>query len=132
MKKRIFLLVFFSIFSIFCNVNGTFAVQDLELTESYTIADFDFNPDRWDPTPAVENATIPSLVSERVGKITGFIRNIGIVLSVIGLMIIGIRELFGSIEDKSSYRESLPGYIIGIIMVLSMTTIPDIIYKIMK
>lgn len=132
MKKRIFLFIFFIIFSIICNIPKTLAVSELEITESYQIADFGFNPDNWNPTGKVQSQKIPPLVSEKVGKITGFIRNLGIAISVISLMIIGFRTMVGSVEDKSQYKESLPGYLIGIIMVFSMTTLPDIIYQIMK
>ena len=132
MKKRIFLCIFFMIFSIICNIPKTMAVSELEITESYQVADFGFNPGNWDPRGKVDSETIPTVVSEKVGKITGFIRNLGIALSVISLMIIGLRTMFGSAEDKSQYKESLPGYLIGVIMVFSMTTLPDIIYQIMK
>ena len=132
MKKRICLFVLFIIFSIICNAPKTMAVSDLEITESFKIADFGFNPNKFDPTEKLESEKMPTVVSEKVGKITGFIRNLGIVLSVISLMIIGLRTLFGSAEDKSEYKESLPGYLIGVFMVFSMTTIPDIIYQIMK
>lgn len=132
MKKRIFLFIFFIIFSIICNIPKTMAVSELEITESYQVADFGFNPDNWNPTGKVNAETIPAVVSDKVGKITGFIRNLGIALSVISLMIIGFRTMVGSAEDKSQYKESLPGYLVGVIMVFSMTTIPDIIYQIMK
>ena len=69
---------------------------------------------------------------ERVNVILGIIRTIGIVLSVIVLMVIGIRTMTGSAEEKSVYKEALPGYIIGVIMVIAITVLPSIIYSVVS
>ena len=58
--------------------------------------------------------------------------NIGIIVSVISLMLIGLRTMFGSLEDKSHYKEVLPTFVIGVFIFLSCTTIPEMIYKIFK
>lgn len=69
---------------------------------------------------------------DKASIIVSVIRNIGIVIAVISLMIIGIRTMVGSAEEKSAYKEALPGYIIGVVLVVSITMLPTIIYEIMK
>ena len=64
--------------------------------------------------------------------ILGYIRSIGIIVSVIALMIIGIRQMTASAEEKSIIKESMPGYVIGLIMVVAVTVLPSIIYDLMK
>ena len=43
-------------------------------------------------------------------------------------MIIGLKTMIGSIEEKTQYKESLPGYLIGVFLLFASTTIPSIIY----
>ena len=71
-------------------------------------------------------------LKDKANVITKVIRNIGIIVAVISLMIIGIKELFASAEQKSKYKESLPGYLIGIVMVIAVSLLPSLIYDIVK
>ena len=82
-----------------------------------------------DYEPTIENTT--SLFN-KAGIIVALIRNIGIVVSVIALMLIGIRAMVGSAEEKADYQKSLPGYLIGAVLVFAMTMIPSIIYNALK
>lgn len=67
-----------------------------------------------------------------VEKILGFIQVVGVVVSVVMLMAIGIKFMVGSIEEKAEYKELLKPYLIGAFLVFSGTTIPQIIYQIAK
>ena len=64
--------------------------------------------------------------------IVSVIRNVGIVISVIALMIIGIKEMTASVEEKSIINKAMPGYILGAIMVGAISFLPTIIFNIMK
>ena len=44
-------------------------------------------------------------------------------------MIIGIREVTASAEEKSIIKQAMPGYILGAIMVFVITMIPTLIYN---
>ena len=57
------------------------------------------------------------------------ITNITVVASVIILMVIGVKYIIGSVEEKANYKATLLPYIIGIIFAVSGTTIVDAIYK---
>ncbi len=67
---------------------------------------------------------------DTVGKvILGAIQGIGIGISVITLVIIGIKYTFGSVEEKADYKSSMIPYIIGVLFLALCTSIPNIIYK---
>lgn len=85
------------------------------------------NPNEYDPSSHIENET---LFVDKVKVVLGIIRAVGIVVSVIALMIIGIKNMTGSIEEKSQYKQALPAYIIGAIMVMAMTALPSVIYDV--
>ena len=69
-------------------------------------------------------------IKNRTGIILAVIRTVGIIISVISLMIIGIKTITGSAEEKSEYKQRLPGYVLGVILVATVTTLPAIIYNI--
>ena len=64
--------------------------------------------------------------------IIGFLQLIGSIVSVIVLIIIGIKYLVGSIEERAQYKETMMPYIIGAILVFSITNILKIISDIMS
>lgn len=62
------------------------------------------------------------------GSVLGAIRNIGIIVSVISVMIVGIKYMLGSVEEKAEYKATMIPIVIGIVMLSSIITIIDIIY----
>ena len=79
--------------------------------------------------PDNSNATETELKS-KAGLILEAINVFGVIVSVITLMIIGMKYMFGSIEEKAEYKKTATMYIIGAVLVFSVTTIPNILYKI--
>ncbi len=68
----------------------------------------------------------------KVNSIAGVIASVGSVVSIIALVIIGIKYVLGSAEERADYKKTMIPYIIGAILVFSMTTLPMIIYNIMN
>ena len=85
-----------------------------------------FNPKRQ------ANAINTTQIEDKAQSIVFVIRNIGIVLAVISLMFIGIKEMTASVEEKSKIKQSLPVYILGVIMVVAITCLPSLIYTLTK
>lgn len=66
--------------------------------------------------------------TDRISIILGFVKNIGIITSVISLMIIGVKYILGSVEEKSKYKETLMPWVIGCIILAMGTTLVSVIY----
>lgn len=66
----------------------------------------------------------------KANKILGLIQIVGVIVSVVMLIAIGIKYMLGSVEEKAEYKETLKPYIIGAFVLFTGTTIPNIIYKI--
>lgn len=62
-------------------------------------------------------------------KIVGIIRAAGIILSVIMLMVIGIKYMLGSAEEKAEYKKTLMPYTIGAVLLLMASTVSGFIYS---
>ena len=71
-------------------------------------------------------------LEEMAETILGIIQVIGTVVSVVMLMVIGIKYMMGSIEERAEYKQTLKPYLIGAFLLFSGTTIPQIIYQIAK
>ena len=63
------------------------------------------------------------------GKILGILQTVGIVLSVIILVILGIKYMMGSAEEKAEYKKTILMYCLGAAIVFTGSTLPNIIYK---
>lgn len=85
------------------------------------------NPDYYD---SITNSTNDTALITMGGKVLGIINTIGVVASVIVLMILGIKYMVGSVEEKAEYKKSMLAYVIGAVMVFGITTIANIIYTI--
>ena len=60
-------------------------------------------------------------------KIIGVLQAVAIVLSVTVLIVLGIKYMVGSIEEKAEYKKSMMPYIIGAVLIFSAATISAII-----
>ena len=71
-------------------------------------------------------------LEDKAENVLGIIQVIGVVVSVIMLIVIGIKYMLGSIEERAQYKETLKPYLIGAFLLFSGTTVPQIIYQISK
>lgn len=80
----------------------------------------------------VENGSTVSDTSdiEKIGaNIVNIIQVVGIVIAIIVLLIIGIRYLVGSPEQKSEYKKTMVPYIVGAVLVFAGTSIVKVVYQ---
>ena len=72
-------------------------------------------------TPATEDIT-------NIGnKLIGIITTVGVVVAVIVLLILGIKYMMGSAQEKAEYKKTMIPYIIGVVFIVAISTIVSII-----
>ena len=71
-------------------------------------------------------------LATKAGKIMGMIRNISVVAAVIIIMVLGVKFMLGSVEEKAEYKKSFMPLIVGIVLVVSATTIATFIFNMAK
>ena len=64
-------------------------------------------------------------------KVMGLIRTIAVIAGVVVLMVIGVKFIIGSAEEKAEYKKSMMPLIIGIIIVMAAAQIVAMILNIM-
>lgn len=110
MKKKIFLIVViaFIVLVNFCSISMAYVdIDDIVSNRPVSGAD---------------------KIKKFGNNIYSVITVIGIAASVIVLMIIGMKYMMGSAEERAGYKKSLMPYFIGSILVFSASAIANIIY----
>lgn len=116
-NKRIILIVLFVIFiCILAIPNNKFAA--------------DFNPEDYEPdNPTIDEAG-DSL--EIAGAILGTIRNIGVILSVVMLTILGLKYMLASPSERADYKKSMFPWVVGVTLLMTSVLIVQIIQTTME
>lgn len=106
--KKIKTITFFTVIFVLCIFQSTygFNVKDLSGT-------------------AVSNADALDLGN----KIITVLTTIGSVLSVVVLIVIGIKYMLGSVGEKAEYKKTLVPYVIGAILVFTASVVAGAIYQ---
>ena len=68
-------------------------------------------------------------LQKKAGQIMGMIRNVAIVASVIIIMVLGVKYMLGSVEEKAEYKKTLLPYIIGAALVFAASTIASVVFN---
>ncbi len=74
----------------------------------------------------------PDVNVDFVDKLAGIIRTIGIFIAVGVIMIIGIKYMTGSLEEKANYKKSMFPYLIGCVLLFGASTIAPQIMETFK
>lgn len=125
------LLIIMSFVILFCTFNNKYVYA--EDTPSWEVTD-EFNAGEWDPKDSkgdiIDITNADKKVSDIGNRIIGAIQVVGSLVSVIALIIIGIRYMLGSVEEKAQYKETLGPYILGAGLVFGISNILGIVYNI--
>lgn len=63
-----------------------------------------------------------------INKIISLIQTVGSIISVIALVVIGIKYMFAGIEEKAEYKKTMMPYLVGAIMVFGISNLISILY----
>lgn len=83
------------------------------------------DPDAYKPGDINRNEA--NIVASKAGIIFNVISTIGIIIAVITIIIIGIKYMIGSVEEKAEYKKTMIPYLIGVVMIGSISGILQLI-----
>jgi len=78
------------------------------------------------------STTGASKITELGGKIVGIIQTVGSVAAVVVLIILGIKYMMGSTEEKAEYKKTMIPYVIGAILIFAASNIASMVYNAAK
>ncbi len=61
-------------------------------------------------------------------SIIAVVRIVGVIVAVVILLVLGIKYMMGSAEEKADYKKSMIPYIIGAILIFASSTIVGVVY----
>ena len=62
--------------------------------------------------------------------IVTIMQTVGIVVAIVILLVLGIKYMVGSAEEKAEYKKTMIPYIVGAILIFAATTIVNVVYQI--
>lgn len=62
-------------------------------------------------------------------SIVSIAQTVGVVVAVVILLVLGIKYMMGSAEEKAEYKKSMIPYIVGAVLIFASTTIVNIVYQ---
>lgn len=74
------------------------------------------------------NASADKVV-ELGATIVTIMQTVGVVVAVVILLVIGIKYMIGSAEEKAEYKKTMIPYIVGAILIFASTTIVNVVYN---
>ena len=87
------------------------------------------NPDDYDPSTEGISDVAKNSIIKKVGGVLAWVRNIAAVVSVITLMLIGLKYIFGSVNEKAKYKETFLPWVIGCVVSIIGTTMVSFLYN---
>ena len=84
------------------------------------------NPDDYEPSSSGDD----SLLSNRIGTILGVVQTIGSFVALGTLIVIGIKYMLGSVEERAEYKKTMIPYVIGAVILFSITNLVNMIYQV--
>ena len=88
-------------------------------------ANNEFNPIQW----SGDSSKVSTEGIQNFGQsLISIISTIGSIASVIVLIILGIKYMMGSAEEKAEYKKTLLPYVIGAALVFAASTIASVIF----
>ena len=86
------------------------------------------NPDDYGPTKnPIKQSDLDAAVN-KAKPIVNAITGVGIIVSIIAMMALGIKYMIGSVEQRAEYKKTMMPMIIGIILIFSVCSILQLVY----
>ena len=78
----------------------------------------------------VDNDITSEKIQSRAQIVMGIVNVVGVISSVVVLMILGIKYMSSSIEEKAEYKKTFIYYVLGAVLLFVAPTLANIIYNI--
>lgn len=91
---------------------------------------YELNPDDYHPENTTRAVGNTDKISKIGNAIIGLIRTVGSLASVAVIIILGIKYMAGSIEEKAKYKETMVPYVIGAALTFGIINILSMIISI--
>ena len=131
MKRKVIITVLLIVSILVLNVNSVYATvkgktstSDKDTTSS-TINTNNFEPDALTKEDYGE-------AFNKASTIVSVLTTIGVVVSIVVVMGLGIKYMTGSVEQKAEYKRTMIPMIVGAVLIFGTSTIVSVIYNLVS
>ena len=96
------------------------------MVSTVAISSFALEPGNITANTNVQGGTEIQTVGE---SIVGILQTVGVVLSVIVLIVLGIKYMMGSAEEKAEYKKTFIPYVVGAALIFAASAFAQVIYQ---
>ena len=82
-----------------------------------------------DPKEVKGNTVNTQKVKDIGSQILGIIQVVGSIAAVIVLVVLGIKYMMGSAEEKAEYKKTMIPYLIGAVLIFAASNLASMIYS---
>ncbi len=79
-----------------------------------------------------DKITASGSMTDLGGKIIGAIQIIGIIIAIVVLLVLGIKYMVGSAEEKAEYKKTMMPYVVGALLIFAASTIVNLLYSVIN
>lgn len=90
---------------------------------NFSRAEYVLDPDRYKPGSVTSASGGDTYLKDMANTIVGVIRIIGSIISVIVLIVLGVKYMMGSAEERAEYKKTMTPYLIGAVLLFGITNI---------
>ena len=109
------------------NISTIFATYSDKNSITYSPYEFTKNPDGKTEGGAI-NTEDTREIKDIGGKIVGIIRVVGTMVAVGMIIVLGIKYMMGSAEERAEYKKTMFPYFIGAILIFGASTLAQMVY----
>ena len=117
-----------TIILLFISIVFLFPTRVQAMYEANKIATGVIDPGNFEPPALTDSDTQP--IMDKGASIVSVIQVIGIIVTIVSLILIGIKYMTGSLEEKADYKKSMIPYLIGVFIFFSLTQLLGVIIKV--
>lgn len=93
-----------------------------------TFANATINPNDYKPSDPSSGDVYT--VTKIVNPIIGTIKTVGVVIAVVCIILLGVKYMAGSVNEKAEFKKSMIPYLIGAVLSVSITQILGVIIEV--
>lgn len=93
-----------------------------------TFANATINPNDYKPSDPSSGDVYT--VTKIVNPIIGTIKTVGVVVAVVCIILLGVKYMAGSVNEKAEFKKSMIPYLIGAVLSVSITQILGVIIEV--
>lgn len=84
-----------------------------------------------EPKDVVSSGTVQGAteIGSVGNSIVGILQTVGIVLSVVVLIVLGIKYMMGSAEEKAEYKKTMMPYLVGAALIFAASALAQVVYQ---